>query len=245
MLGSTDNFDKTKFAYIRSFSLSIICMVSQIVLFFGNVGVQTPSLSIAYTAAKVVAIVSGAYFFLLLGHFQLIVLRRIQWGRKLSDISTNHLCFMIYSCILQGGTAITCGVLVSHGVDGYKISAQELIVHQIAMIIYALLNLPVRIARLQWGRAKSNAARAKNSVLQTLNAPLRVLLLELDSLLDDEAVMAEINAQGAQRLARIAFACDSAVESLRKVAGMTDDVGTWVMGDDGWSGYMMNEISEK
>jgi hypothetical protein len=231
LLSTTDNFDKTRSACIRSFTFCFVFMISQVVMFFGNVAVQTPSLAITYIAAKVSASVSAAYFCLLICHFQIVVLRRVQWGRKLSDIPTAQLCFLVYSFILQGGTVVNCAILVRHGFDGYKLTVQELLAHQVVMVIYSLLTsvLPVRIARIERGRAKSTVARAKSNVVQTLNAPLRVVLSELDSLLDDAAVMAQINRQGAQRLARIAFACDSAVESLRKVADMPEeDVGKWL-----------------
>jgi len=80
---------------------------------------------------------SGYYCMLMLYH-SFLIMQKGAWGRRLHNISTKELCFVIYSMTLTMGSVTICSILAQHEFDGYKVTSTDLLVHDITMIFYAV-----------------------------------------------------------------------------------------------------------
>ena len=101
-----------------------------------------------------------------------------------------ELCFLTYTPVFIIGIFILFIVTCRHNLVLYSLTSADIIAHDVCMVIYALIatSLPVRIARLERRKAQSMIVNAKKNVSHALNAPLRILLSELDLMLGDDSV---------------------------------------------------------
>jgi hypothetical protein len=87
---------------------------------------------------QVLACVMSGYYCMLMLYHSFLIMQRGAWGRRLHNISTKELCFVIYSMTLTMGSVTICSILAQHEFDGYKVTSTDLLVHDITMIFYAV-----------------------------------------------------------------------------------------------------------
>ena len=105
-----------------------------------------------------------------------------------------ELCFLTYTPVFILSILILFIVTWRHDLVLFNLTTSDIIAHDVCMVIYALIatSLPVRIARLERRKARNMIVNAKKNVSHALNAPLRILLSELDLMLGDDSVCSPI-----------------------------------------------------
>jgi hypothetical protein len=217
MFTLSDSFDRTWYDYLCSLAVSVFFAVAMLGEFTGQAAPPSSALPVWYIAAKVLACVVPSVF-ILRASYHSCRLARQAWLDGLDSLTSKELCFMVYATVIVVGMGVVFVLgFITVSFDTYKAHAAELLAHDISMVCYALIAtaLPVRIARMEGRRAQNMVLNTKRNVSHTLNAPLRVLLSELDSMLDDPAVISTMSREGVVRLARIALAADAAIGSLQ------------------------------
>jgi hypothetical protein len=219
-----DTFDKSLLSHILSLTLSLLFALSVVGEYTGIVVPHSAGSPLDYTylIARIIACLAPAGFILRVGYYSYHLLVKSYRAGGLMNLSVKELVFLTISTPLAFGMIVLYAILIRSNVDGYMLNVNDLLLHDSSMIAYALIttSLPARIARLEGRRAKHMAVSAKRNVTHTLNAPLKVVLSELDAMLDDETIMSAMNRDGVRRLARIALAADTAIGSLQRIADM-------------------------
>ena len=224
----SDTFDKTLPNYLGSLAISLLFAVSVLGEFSGIVVIHDSGsiMDYFYLISRIGACIAPAGFILRVGYYSYNLMIKAYRSGGLMNLSVKELVFLTCSTPLAFGMIFLYAMLIQQDVNGYMLGVNDLLLHDSSMIVYALIttSLPARIARLEGRRAKSMAVSAKRNVTHTLNAPLKVVLSELDAMLDDEAIMSAMNRDGVRRLARIALAADTAIGSLQRIADMNTTV---------------------
>jgi hypothetical protein len=154
-------------------------------------------------------------------YYVLVLLRRICKHGGWDNLTIKEVTFLIYTPALGVLTLTSLAICIEHGSRIYDVSITDLIVHDVSLILYAMLSssLPVRIARYDARRAKKMVIDMKRSATRTTNSPLRDLKAELDMLLEDGGI--QIDDEGRKRILGIAVACNAIAESLKDMAERT------------------------